>query len=119
MMWFGSEQRINNNSKDKGWPGEILHSHLRRMKPRRRWGTQTFVAGFRKTNATAKAEADPCGMTNKRTTPYHSYSAVVRLRKAPGLLMGMMTSSFGLGQRLGARPGSTPSRVTGSMMVSA
>jgi hypothetical protein len=31
----------NGKSNGKSWPGEGIHSHLRRIKPRRRWGTQT------------------------------------------------------------------------------
>jgi hypothetical protein len=35
--------KSNGNGKNNGksWPGEGIHSHLRRIKPRRRWGTQT------------------------------------------------------------------------------
>ena len=29
-----------NNGNGKSWLGKFVHSHLRRIKPRRRWGTQ-------------------------------------------------------------------------------
>jgi hypothetical protein len=45
-------RKNKNNSNGKSWLGEFLHSHLRRIKPRRRWGTQALWL-LAKTPATA------------------------------------------------------------------
>src|SRR5260370_23332650 len=40
----------NCKGKSNSWLGDGIRSHLRRIKPRRRWGTQTVFGWFRKGN---------------------------------------------------------------------
>jgi len=35
-----NKSNSKNNGNGKSWLGKFVHSHLRRIKPRRRWGTQ-------------------------------------------------------------------------------
>src|SRR6266851_5044155 len=40
VCWGGGKR--TSNCKNKSWLGDGIHSHLRRIKPRRRWGTQAY-----------------------------------------------------------------------------
>src|SRR6266702_1125706 len=54
------QQQEQDNSKGKraGWGGVYIPT-LATIKPSRRWGTQTFLAGFRKDNCKRSKEAFP------------------------------------------------------------
>src|SRR6266851_2656670 len=50
-----SNCNCNCKGKSSSWLGDGVRSHLRRIKPRRRWGTQTPLAGLEKATATEQA----------------------------------------------------------------
>jgi hypothetical protein len=55
--------RTTEKGKRAGWGGVYIPT-LATIKPSRRWGTQTFLAGFRKDNSKSKSNSNSNGNSN-------------------------------------------------------